>query len=104
MKEKRPPLCPVTIARNMATLLIAVLRPLGGPEIWSGIKISTSFTSNIPISPDTKGCPLKDQPYYRRTLILEKNYSRFGNTPYTAESKSWVAPPTGGLTFSMTEN
>ena len=30
------PLCSSVAARNMATLLMASLRPVGDPEIWSG--------------------------------------------------------------------
>ena len=66
------PICSSIVARNMATLLMADLHPVGGPEIWSGNQISTSITSRIPIHLDEDGCPLEVQPFPHMTLLLRK--------------------------------
>ena len=34
--RRRTPICPSIVARNIATLLMADLHPVGGPEIWYG--------------------------------------------------------------------
>jgi hypothetical protein len=59
----RTPLCPSIVARNMATLLMADLHPVGGPEIWSGNQISTSIAARIPIDLDEEGCPCEIQTF-----------------------------------------
>ena len=56
----------------MATLLLADLHPIGGPEIWSGNGISTSISSLIPIQLDEDGCPLKIQAFPDATSTLKK--------------------------------
>ena len=60
------------MTRNMATLLMADLHPTGGPEIWSGNRISSSITSKIPILTDSQGCPLDTQPFPPSLFILQK--------------------------------
>ncbi len=70
--SRHTPICPSIVARNMATLLIADLHPVGGPEIWSGNQISTSISSRIPVHLDEEGCPLNIQPFPQRTLLLRQ--------------------------------
>jgi hypothetical protein len=65
-------ICSSIVARNMATLLMADLHPIGGPEIWSGNQISTSILSRIPVNLDEDGCPLEVQPFPQKTLLLRK--------------------------------
>ena len=71
--------CPSVIGRNAATLITADLHPLGDTEIWSGNRISTSLTSQIPIMMDEDGCPTKDQPFQQPTKIHHK-LSLYGST------------------------
>jgi hypothetical protein len=68
----RIPICSSIATRNMATLLMVDLHPVGGPEIWSGIQISTSISSRIPDYLDEDGCPLEVQPFPQTTLLLRK--------------------------------
>jgi hypothetical protein len=68
----RIPICPSIVARNMATLLMAVLHPVRGPEIRSGIQIFTSISSRIPVHLDEDGCSLEIQPFPQPTLLLRK--------------------------------
>jgi len=68
----RTPICSSIVARNMATLLIADLHPVGGPEIWSGTQISTSISSRIPVHLDEDGCPVDIQSFPQRTLLLRQ--------------------------------
>jgi hypothetical protein len=56
----------------MATLLLADLHPIGGPEIWSGNGISTSISSLILTQLDEDGCPLKKQAFPDATSTLKK--------------------------------
>ena len=70
--RRRTPVCTSVMARNMATLLLADLHPIGGPEIWSGNGISTSISSLIPIQLDEDGCPLKNQAFPDATSTLKK--------------------------------
>ena len=56
----------------MATMLMADLHPMGGPEIWSGNQISTSISSRIPIQLDEDDCPLKTQTFPEPTFIIKK--------------------------------
>jgi len=65
-------MCTSIMARNMAVLLMADLYPTGGPEIWSGNRISTSITSMIPIQTDTEGYPLGNQPSPPPLFTLQK--------------------------------
>ena len=67
------PACKSVLARNMATLIMADLHPIGGPEIWSGNQISTSITSLIPIQLDEDGCPLTTHSFLEATFIKKKN-------------------------------
>ena len=67
----RIPICSSIVARNMATLLMADLHPVGGPEIWSRNQISTSISSRIPVHLDSDGCPLEVQPFPQATLLLK---------------------------------
>ena len=60
------------MTRNMATLLMADLHPTGGPEIWSGNRISSSIASKIPIQTDSVGCPTDTQPFPPPLFILQK--------------------------------
>jgi len=60
------------MARDMATLLMADLHPTGGPEIWSGNRISSSIASKIPIQTDSVGCPTDTQPFPPPLFILQK--------------------------------
>ena len=55
----RTPACKSVMARNMATLLLADLHPTGGPDIWSGNRISSSISALISIQLNDDGCPLK---------------------------------------------
>jgi hypothetical protein len=55
----RIPICSSVVARNMTTLPMADLHPVGGPDIWSGNYISTSISSRIPVHLDEDGCPLE---------------------------------------------
>jgi len=71
-RKGRTPLCPSIVARNMATLLMADLHPIGGPEIWSGNQISTSIATRIPIDLDAEGCPCELQPFPQATQLLDK--------------------------------
>jgi hypothetical protein len=66
------PLCPSMIASNIATPIATDLRPLGGPEFWSGNPRSTTLTLSIPTTTDEDGCPTPFQPYTRVNLILRK--------------------------------
>ncbi len=59
-------------ARNMATLLMADLHPVGGPEIWSGNQISNSIAARIPIDLDDEGCPCENQSFPQATHLLGK--------------------------------
>jgi len=68
----RVPICPSIVARNMATLLMADLHPVRGPEIWFGNQISTSISSRILFHLDEDGCPLEVQPFSQATLLLRK--------------------------------
>ncbi len=68
----RTPLCPSIVARNMVTLLMADLHPVGGPEIWSSNQISTSSAARIPIDLDEDGCPCDTQPFPQATHLLGK--------------------------------
>ncbi len=68
----RTPACKSVMAPNMATLLLADLHPTGGPEIWSGNKISVSISSLIPIQLDEEGFPVKTQPFLEATFIQTK--------------------------------
>ena len=54
----RIPICSSIVARNMVTLLMADLHPVGGPEIRSGNQISTSISSWIRVHLDGDGCPI----------------------------------------------
>jgi hypothetical protein len=56
----------------MATLLMADLHPVGGPELWSGNRISTSIATRIPIDLDAEGCPCELQPFPQATHLLGK--------------------------------
>ena len=55
----RLPLCSSIVARNMVTLLMADLYPVGGPEIWSSNHMSIAISSWIPIHLDEDDCPLE---------------------------------------------
>jgi hypothetical protein len=66
----RTPLCPSIVARNMATLLMADLHPVGGPEIWFGNQISTSIATRIPIELDEDGCPCENKSFPQATHLL----------------------------------
>ena len=68
----RTPICLSIVARNMATLLMVDLHPVGGPEIWSGNQISTSISSRIPIHLDEDGCPLEAQPFPQSIILLRQ--------------------------------
>ena len=68
----RIPICSSIVARNMATLLIADLHLVRGPEIWSGNQISTSISSRIHVLLDEDGCPLEIQPFPQGTFLLRK--------------------------------
>jgi hypothetical protein len=68
----RLPLCPSIVARDMATLLMADLHPVGGQEIWSGNQISISISSRISIHLDEDGCSLEVQPFSQATNLLLK--------------------------------
>ena len=70
--KERTPLCPSIIACNLATLLMADLHPVGGPEIWSGNQISTSIATRIPIDFDEEGCPSEIQSFPQATHLLGK--------------------------------
>ena len=69
----RTPTCKSVMARNMATLLLADLHPTGGPEIWSGSRISTSISSLIPIQLDEDGCPLRTHAFPAFAFIIKKS-------------------------------
>jgi hypothetical protein len=56
----------------MATLLMAELHPIGGPEIWPGNQILTSISSRIPVHLDEDGCPLEVQPFPQAAFLLRK--------------------------------
>jgi len=71
-QRRRIPICSSILARNMATLLMADLHPVGGPEIWSGNQVSTSISSRIPVHLDEDGCPLEIQPFPQSTILLRK--------------------------------
>ena len=66
----RIPMCSSIVARDMATLLMADLHPVGGPEIWYGNLISTSISSRILVHLYDDGCPLEVQPFPHATLLL----------------------------------
>jgi hypothetical protein len=68
----RIPVCSSIVARNMATLCMADLHPVGGPEIWSSKQISPSIASRISVHLDENGCPLEVQPFPQATLLLRK--------------------------------
>ena len=53
------PLCPSVVARNIAILLMADLRPIGGPEIWSENHISIPISSRIPYTSTRMVAPWK---------------------------------------------
>ena len=56
----------------MATLLMADLHLVEGPEIWSGNHIFTSISSRILVHLDEDGRPLEVQPFPHATLLLRK--------------------------------
>jgi len=106
----RLPLCPSTVARNMATLLTADLHHVVGPEILSGNHISISISSRIPIHLYEDGCPLEVQPFPHATHLLRKlallwehgihNWSQIlcrgpDGRPYFLEEREllWANPP-----------
>ena len=68
----RLPPCASIVARNMATLLMADLHPVGDLEIWFGNQISNSISSRIPIHLDEDGCPLAAQPFPHATRLLRR--------------------------------
>jgi hypothetical protein len=68
----RIPICSSIVARNMATLLMADLHPVGGPEISSGNQISSSISSRIHVHLDKDGCPLEVRPFPQATLLFRK--------------------------------
>jgi len=68
----RTPACKTVMARNTATLLLADLHPMGGPEIWSGNRISSTIAALIPIQLDEDGCPLKTHLFFEPTFIFKK--------------------------------
>ena len=73
MKDNNVPyICSSIVTRNMATLLMADLHPVGGPEIWFGNQISTSISSRIHVHLDEDGCPLEVQPFPQATFLLQK--------------------------------
>ncbi len=71
-RKGQAPLCPSIVARNMATLLMADLHPVGGPEIWSGNQIFTYIATRIPIDLDDEGCPCENQSFPQSTHLLGK--------------------------------
>ncbi len=71
-RKGRTPLCPSIVARNLATLLMTDLHPVGGPEIWSGNRISTSIATRIPIDLDEEGCPSEIQSFPQAPHLLGK--------------------------------
>jgi hypothetical protein len=99
----RLPLCTSVVARNMATLLMADLHPVGGPEIWSGNKLSTSMSSRISMHLDDDGCPLKHNLSPRHTFCSEKS-PRYGNTGSIIVPKSYVGVPMATLITSRSES
>jgi hypothetical protein len=70
--RERIPICSSIVARNLATLLMTALHPVGGPEIWSGNLISTSISTRIPVHLDEDGCPLEAQPFPQPTRLLRQ--------------------------------
>jgi len=68
----RIPICSSIVERDMATLLMADLHPVGGPDIWSGNQISTFISSRIPVHLDENGCPLEVQPIPQAMILLRK--------------------------------
>ena len=86
------PLCPLIIARNIATLIAANLHPLGGPEIWSGNPMSTTLTLSIPITTDDDGCPTPTQPYTRVNRILRKLIPLWEHNLFTWEQIARRSP------------
>jgi len=70
--QRRIPICSSIVARNLGTLLMADLHPVGGPEIWSGNQISTSISSRVPAHLDGDGCLLEVQLFPLSTLLLRK--------------------------------
>jgi hypothetical protein len=70
--QGRIPMRSSIVARNMATLLMAYLHPVGGPEIWSGNQIYTSISARILVHLAEEGCPQEVQPFPQATLLLRK--------------------------------
>jgi hypothetical protein len=66
----RFPICSSIVARNIATLLMADLHPVGGLEIWSGNQIYIFISSMIYVHLDEDGCPLEVQPFPQATFLL----------------------------------
>ena len=56
--------------RNVATLLIANLHPIGDIEILKGDQIATSLTTKIPIAMYEDGCPTEEQHFPPPIKIL----------------------------------
>ncbi len=89
----RIPICSSIVSRNMSTLLMADLHPVGGPEIWSGNQISTSISSRIPVHLDEDGCPLEVQPFPSRRSCFE-NSPLYGNMGSITGPKLFVVAQT----------
>ena len=89
----RIPICSSIVARNMATLLMADLHPVGGPDIWYGIQISTSISSRIHVHLDEDGCPMEVQPFPHATFLLRKLPPLWENGSITGSEFSVAAQP-----------
>ena len=83
--------------KNLAILITANIQPTGGPEVWSGNLMSTSFLS--------RNLALRMMRDARRIISPSSNLlsfyiseSLFGSTESIALLKSRVAPPTADPT------
>jgi hypothetical protein len=74
--------CASFIGRNVETLLVTDLHPMGETEIWTGNKIAASIASKTPIRMDAVDCPAEKQPFPSPTRILYR-LAPLGNIKYT---------------------